>query len=32
MSGVIVKDLDGYLIELLQNHEGRRPALRPPEA
>ena len=23
-----IKDLDGYLIELLQNHEGRRPALR----
>jgi lactoylglutathione lyase len=25
-----VKDPDGYLIELLQNHEGRRPSLRPP--
>jgi lactoylglutathione lyase len=23
-----VKDPDGYLIELLQNHEGRRPSLR----
>jgi lactoylglutathione lyase len=23
-----VKDLDGYLIEFVQNHEGRRPALR----
>ena len=26
-----VKDFDGYLIELLQNHEGRRPSLRPPQ-
>ncbi len=23
-----IKDFDGYLIELLQNHEGRRPSLR----
>lgn len=23
-----VKDFDGYLVELLQNHEGRRPSLR----
>ena len=23
-----IKDPDGYLIELLQNHEGRRPSLR----
>ena len=23
-----VKDPDGYLIEFVQNHEGRRPALR----
>jgi lactoylglutathione lyase len=23
-----VKDFDGYLIEFLQNHEGRRPSLR----
>jgi lactoylglutathione lyase len=23
-----VKDPDGYLVELLQNHEGRRPSLR----
>ena len=23
-----IKDLDGYLIELVQNHEGRRPSLR----
>jgi lactoylglutathione lyase len=27
-----VKDPDGYLIELLQNHEGRRPSLRPPSS
>jgi len=25
-----IKDPDGYLIELLQNHEGIRPSLRPP--
>jgi lactoylglutathione lyase len=25
-----VKDFDGYLIELLENHEGKRPSLRPP--
>jgi lactoylglutathione lyase len=23
-----IKDFDGYLIEILQNHEGRRPSLR----
>jgi lactoylglutathione lyase len=23
-----VKDPDGYLVEFVQNHEGRRPALR----
>jgi lactoylglutathione lyase len=26
-----VKDPDGYLIELVQHHEGRRPSLRPPD-
>ena len=25
-----VKDFDGYLIEFVQNHEGKRPSLRPP--
>ena len=25
-----IKDFDGYLIELLENHEGARPSLRPP--
>jgi lactoylglutathione lyase len=25
-----IKDFDGYLIELLENHEGTRPSLRPP--
>jgi lactoylglutathione lyase len=25
-----IKDPDGYLIELLQNHEGVRPSMRPP--
>jgi lactoylglutathione lyase len=25
-----IKDPDGYLVELLQNHEGIRPSLRPP--
>jgi lactoylglutathione lyase len=25
-----VKDFDGYLIEFVQSHEGRRPSLRPP--
>jgi lactoylglutathione lyase len=26
-----VKDPDGYLVEIIQNHEGRRPSLRPPQ-
>jgi lactoylglutathione lyase len=25
-----IKDFDGYLIELLENHAGTRPSLRPP--
>ena len=27
-SVAFIKDPDGYLIELLQNHEGTRPSLR----
>jgi lactoylglutathione lyase len=26
-----VKDPDGYLVEIIQNHKGRRPSLRPPQ-
>jgi lactoylglutathione lyase len=25
-----IKDFDGYLVEFVQSHEGRRPSLRPP--